>query len=278
MRYLKYFLLMWALGAGLLLRAVEVDILELRQPNLIKNPGFSNPQRPRWLPEHWTFENCSQKAGFEYNFKNGEAYLFTSGRLFGYMLQSGIPVEEGKRYYVSAKVKLTTTTLMWVRTTDYHDGLDSQNHPRSNTNLFACLLRPEQGKELFDELQYFIDPSLLLKFGDKEWTLCDSEFTVPKGKGVKTYAFRIGSLGGGEGWIRVTEPVLRLAERDLTVTVRGEKCRELVLCHSNGVVMERHKLDPAAAVQKVKLLLPSTIAGYYIEIFDNDGQKYRRSL
>lgn len=278
MRYIKWTFLVFLLTAGFQMRAIEVDILELRQPNLIRNPGFGNLQRPKWLPEHWRFENCSQKAGFEYNFKNGEAYLFTSGRLFGYFLQSGIPVEEGKRYYIGAKVKLNTTTLMWIRTTDYHDGLDTQNHPRSNTNLFACLLRPEQGKELFDELQYFINPELLLKFGDKDWTLCESELVVPKGKGVKTYAYRIGSLGGEEGWLRVKEPVFRLAERHLTVTVRGEKCRELVLFHSNGSVMERHKLNPETASQKVELILPSTISSYYIEIIDNNNQKHRRSL
>jgi hypothetical protein len=127
-------------------------------------------------------------------------------------------------------------------------------------------------------LQYFINPELLLKFGDKDWTLCESELVVPKGKGVKTYAYRIGSLGGEEGWLRVKEPVFRLAERHLTITVRGEKCRELVLFHSNGSVMERHKLNPETASQKVELILPSTISSYYIEIIDNNNQKHRRSL
>ncbi|MCI5779998.1 MAG: hypothetical protein MR051_09340 [Lentisphaeria bacterium] len=258
--------------------AIEMEVREETAPNLLKNPGFADLRRPRYLPEYWTFENCSRKAGFEYNFPNGEAYLFTSGRLFGYLVQSGIPVEEGKTYYVGAKVKLTTTTLLWIATPDYRDNLDQQNHPRSNTNFFACLMRPEQGKELFAELRYFIRPELLRPFGADEWNDCDSEFTVPVGKGVKTYTYRIGSLGGAEGWIRVKEPVFRLAERRVHLTIRGRGVASLCLHRDNGVVIRRYPLDEAAEVQEIDLILPSTIKSYYVEVSTLENGKIRRSL
>ena len=106
----------------------------------------------------------------------------------------------------------------------------------------------------------------------------EKQSTVPVGKGVKTYTYRIGCLGGAEGWIRIKDPVFRPAERRVRLTIRGRGAASLSLHHADGVVIRRCPLNETAEEQEVDLTLPSTIKSYYVEVTTSENGKIRRSL
>lgn len=255
-----------------------IKVVETPRKNLLVNPEFGKPFSKNRIPRGWFFDNCSRKPGFEYNFGiPGEFYLYTSGRLFGYLAQENIPVTEGKTYYAAVEVRATTTVLMWIRTRDWKDGLDAQNHPRSNTELFS-LQNPDQGESLVRELRHFVDPTILNPVGPERWTVCEAEFTVPKGHNVKQYSFRVGSIGGPEGWLRARRPVLKTAERNLSVRLDGRGLQRAELLHGNGVVLRHWKLEPAKESQELKFLLSSFMEKYSLKIIDQKGNTYGRTL
>ena len=95
---------------------------------------------------------------------------------------------------------------------------------------------------------------------------------------MKQYSFRVGSIGGPEGWLRARRPVLKTAERNLSVRLDGRGLQRAELLHGNGVVLRHWKLEPAKESQELKFLLSSFMEKYSLKIIDQKGNTYGRTL
>lgn len=275
---MKTYILISALicAIGIIADDVSVEVKKIPAVNLLKNPQFM-VEKDNKAPKDWLFSNYSKLPGFEYQADNGVFHIQTTGGLYGYLVQPGIPVEEGKKYYAEAWVKLNSRALLWLITMQYDDKLSPFFSPKSGTRIFS-IANPDHGENLVRELQYFISPDYLLPVSETKWNHCALEFTVPAGHGITSYDFRIGSYGGSAGWIEIKDPYFGSAVFQAVVTLGGTGLTELKVCTSGGGEVKSFPLDPKRKQQKINITLESRLFQYYMEITNQSGLTVRRSL
>lgn len=264
-------------AAGIM--AVEDIVMEVRkipEANLLKNPRFQT-EKNNPVPANWSFSDYSKSPGFEYQTINGIFQIRTAGGLYGYLMQSNIPVEEGEKYFAEAWVKLNSRALLWCITMQYDDKLGAFQDPKSSTRIYS-IANPAHGEKLVAELQYFINPDYLLPVSSTKWNRCALEFTVPEGRKITGYDFRIGAYGGDAGWIEIKDPYFSRSRQKLLIHLRGSNIEKLRICRPDGSPVEEFLLERSRESYDFEVRLNSRYIHYHAEIMTTDGKIIRRSL
>ena len=252
----------------------SIKVEKIYPPNQLPNPEFKKAADGS-VP-HWFFGDFSKRGGFTHSVNDGEVFIETTGKNYGYFSSDHVPVEEGVTYYAGAKMRSSSKALIWMETRQYNDKISPYFPPYSNTKVFLQQLEPSSDPVLKEELKLFIDPQYIID--SDTWITGGKEFTVPVGHGVNKYIFMLGCYGGRAGFFRYKEPFVVKAEHQIKITLDGKNLKQLNILTASGKLISTHQLKPDAETQQITGTLKSRITLYYAEIIDVTGKKYRKNL
>lgn len=265
------------LALPLMLLAGESESLKLRcipSPNLVRNADFSQLDE-KGLPREWSFDNCSRSPEFKSQVvrhpEGNYLAIDTAWIKFGYWLQN-VPVEEGKTYWAAAEVQSDAPGLaIWLRCQP--TGKIAGRPTGKTEYLFHANLR--NGDEMKEMLKDFIDEELLSVLSSKNWNTLGKEIVVPRDRGIKICAMRIGIYGGRAGQGRYRNPVFREAKTTLQAKITGTGWTQL---RAVGAKPETVKLDPSKAEQNVSMVLPHAGRIYKVELSGKNGRRASKEV
>lgn len=251
-------------------------------PNILENHGFENLDK-KGNPLNWHFDNCSASPALIPSISSKgaidkyAAVVTTEGNLFGYWLQE-VDVIEDQTYYASIELKVSETTgLLWIQTSQYHDGKSALHHPRSSTVLFS-IANSVHGESLKEVLKDFIDPVYLQGVSPDKWNTYSVEFTVPKGHGINKYGFRAGAYGGSAGWVMIDNAYFGLTKYKLKLTLTGNGLKNIRIVDVRNKEFFAQNLVGENDKTEFEVELPSRQESYFVEIEDINGKNYRRKI
>ena len=270
----KYIIfLFFCLVCTLQAETFSLKVEKIYPANIIPNAGLKKENNK--VP-NWVFRDFSKRGGFSYNVKDGIVTITNKIKSYAYFCCFNVPVEEGVTYYAGGSMKSATKALIWLETLQYDDKYPPYYPPYSNTRVFALQAEPSTDPVLNKELHLLVDKEFIID--SSTWITGGKEFTVPKGKGVKTYNFMMGIYGGKPGFVSYKNPFIVKSAYQAKITLTGKNFIKAIIYRRPQIKLSTYSLSPSKNIQTILANLPSRTAGYFVQLFDINGKKYERSL